>query len=288
MAGELELSIPGRMGLSGWTPWEERLKGQLAELDGILGRTRKYQWMLDANPDVSELSDSDLNTYYRDLNYRVDEYEDARKALKKTLAEPYEAVHEAGEEWMKGIKDAQAACKEERAKRRAEWEGRRREALETEYAGYAPFLAEALPYGRIEEREWLLKSTPEDDAIGMLHARCREIAGDLEDIRDMGLEYADEAEAEYLRTLSASAAMERDAQLRESRGRVERMEGERSGYAPRDVWCICFEGTRRQADEVLAAAKAAGVGGRMARTCEQTVEDLYRRVFGNDGLEEME
>lgn len=169
-----------------------------------------------------------------------------------------------------------------------EYEERARVAKRAEcrkhYAEFAGALVTAVPFERIEDPAWSLKSTPLMAAFEAIEERVEKIAREDAAIDDLNLSHTVEAHAEYFATLDMARAIARSKALDEQERIALDMEARKAEAAaerakpappveaaPKPVpaveveaarlWTFTVTCTRSELDKGLAALKAAGLEG---------------------------
>ncbi|MEN6430283.1 MAG: DUF1351 domain-containing protein [Coriobacteriales bacterium] len=176
----------------------------------------------------------------------------------KELDAPLEEAADVLDAQIKAFEEA------ERAAKRAE--------LKKHYEEYAGALVEAVPFERIEDPSWTLKSTNLMAAFQVIEERVEAIARDDETLDSLGLSHPVEAHAEYFATLDLSRAIARSKELDEREARARELEAAKAEVAamrdepapdePR-TWTFTVVCTRKELDAALAALKALGLNGKV-------------------------
>lgn len=143
------------------------------------------------------------------LNGIVNEIDEGRKAVKRRYTKPlsdFEAECKRIIGIAKGASDGikvQLDAAEDARKKRA------RNALEAHYSDIAGLLAPVVPYERIHEDAWLLKSFGEVKAKNALEEKVGKLANDWETLKSMkpSMVHYETAERELFRTLDLGAAI---------------------------------------------------------------------------------
>lgn len=140
-------------------------------------------------------------------------FEDAVKALTAPIKEASDAI------------DAQVKAFEERERveKRAE--------LVRHYTEFAPILAEAVPFERIEDPAWMLKATGITKAFEAIEARVERIAQDDATLDSLNLSHPIEAKAEFFATLDMGRAIARSKALDDQEATARRIEAEKAEFA---------------------------------------------------------
>lgn len=176
----------------------------------------------------------------------------------------------------------------------------KREECRKHYIEYAGALVEAVPFERIEDPAWSLKSTSLMAAFAAIEERVEKIAADDATIDSLDLAYPIDAHGEYFATLDLSAAIARSKSREAEVARALEMEARKAEAAalqaaplctdaadPREEfaadegiqlepfvarkaderceWVITFTGTRRDAEKASTYLKAQGLTGMVRR-----------------------
>lgn len=182
-----------------------------ANLDALEARVRDM--VADYEGATYDLtSDDAIKQAKRDrtfLNGIVNEIDEGRKAVKRRYTKPlsdFEAECKRIIGIAKGASDGikvQLDAAEDARKKRA------RNALEAHYFDIAGLLAPVVPYERIHEDAWLLKSFGEVKAKNALEEKVGKLAIDWETLKSMkpSMAHYETAERELFRTLDLGAAI---------------------------------------------------------------------------------
>ena len=166
----------------------------------------------------------------------------------------------------------------------------KREECRKHYEEFAGALTEAVPFERIEDASWALKSTSLMAAFDAIESKAEKIAADDEALDGLGLSHPIEAHAEYFATLDIARAIARSKALDEQEQTARDMEARKAEAAafraeqaapkPEPVaevepapaveaspveesraWTFTVTCTRSELDDALALLKAAGLEG---------------------------
>ena len=220
-----------------------------------------------------------LNSVSKSLNQR-------RLDVKKRYMAPIEAFESRVKELDAPLKEA-AAVLDAQVKAFEERERiEKREECRKHYEDFAGALVDAVPYERIEDPAWLLKTTNLMSAFQAIEDRVEAIARDDQALDDLSLSHPIEAHAEYFATLSLSAAIARskaldeqeriaaEMEIRKAEVAAERAKPPAPEPAPEpvaeaasvsDTWHIVVTCTREELDALLAALKVLGISGTVRR-----------------------
>lgn len=239
-------------------------------------------WRSDLKKMSNELNEA-RKAVKRDYNRPLSEFEAKCKELDALILAPWRLLDEA-------IKMAEEDA-------RAIREGK----LEEAYLEFAPALAEAVPFERLLEREWLNKSFGEARATDALLEKVTSVAKDWEAMKKMSFSFPQEAEAEFFRTLSLRQAVDYDARRAAEQERIERMKAEvaanrelaetpcvsvgepargagKPSFEPVAVFLIAVEATVSQREGFVQYMRDAGLHGRVMSTCFSDADEAVRAV----------
>lgn len=98
--------------------------------------------------------------------------------------------------------------------------------LREHYEAFAGMLLDVVPYEKIHDDRWLLKGTNIQTAKAEIEDIVQKIAGDREAIKDMHLEFENDALTVFYQTLDFGEAIKYARKLEEDKRKVEEMEAE--------------------------------------------------------------
>lgn len=168
------------------------------------------------------------------LNGIVNEIDEGRKAVKRRYTKPlsdFEAECKRIIGIAKGASDGikvQLDAAEDARKKRA------RNALEAHYSDIAGLLAPVVPYERIHEDAWLLRSFGEVKAKNALEEKVGKLAADWDTLKAMkpSMPHYETAERELFRTLDLGAAISAAAREDAEDRRIAEMKAAMGRPAP--------------------------------------------------------
>ena len=210
-----------------------------ANLDALEARVRDM--VADYEGATYDLtSDDAIKQAKRDrtfLNGIANEIDEGRKAVKRRYTKPlsdFEAECKRIIGIAKGASDgikAQLDAAEDARKKRA------RNALEAHYSDIAGLLAPVVPYERIHEDAWLLKSFGEVKAKNALEEKVGKLAADWDTLSAMkpSMAHYETAERELFRTLDLGAAISAAARADADDRRIAEMKAAMQPPAPEPV-----------------------------------------------------
>lgn len=290
-----------------------------ANFDALEARVRSM--VADYEGAVYDLADADaVRDAKRDrtfLNGIVKQIDERRKAVKREYTAPLAAFEDRCREISGIAKEASDGIKAqldaaEEARRAA-----RRESLRARYEEMADLLAPVVPYERIHDPRWELKSFGEKRAVAALEERVGGIARDWDTLKAQRDALGDAygiAEREFFGTLDLGSALnaareaaERDARIAEMKRAMEAPapEPEPAGPEPepappapqpapaappapapmaqdpaeeRRPWVIVVNAATRA--DMVGIADILRMGGVQGQIMQGTVEEVYGRMTG--------
>lgn len=195
-------------------------------VDGILAEYKDWEPSAESADDVKQCADHKkyLNALATDLDSR-------RKSVKEQYLKPLNAFELRANAIRDKIKatsgrlnDVVVAAKN--AERDAKYE-----ALKAHYEEFAEFLVKVVPYERLHDPKWLNKEPKLPRAKEELEARVNAIAADWENLKSLGLEFFDQAEAHFFSTLSLGDAVAYNNKLADDRRKIEDMKANMDAYS---------------------------------------------------------
>lgn len=198
------------------------MNNQIKEADGIAENADE---MIAA---ASNLSMAEADKNVKALKGITDQYEAARKSLKKLITDPYNAIEIKGKEAMAVVFDLKKAYEDRRRECQQEIKDQRFADLENDYNDYAPALANVVPLDKIIERSKVGYAANYKHAkmAEEMYERVDQVARDWQSLQSLGLEYQDEAEAEFFRTLSMQSAIALNDQRKTEQERIEQLKAD--------------------------------------------------------------
>lgn len=231
--------------------------------------------------------DDAIRGYSEPLNL----FKDREKAILSKLDSTY-----------RSLKD----CEDQADEARRDWV---KDQLKDHYEAYAGFLVDVVPYEKIHDRRWTNKTFGEKKAEQELEAKIDEIASKWNMLKEMKLEFYDEAEAYFFETLNLEQAVSKAKNLADQKRKVAEMKSEMSEYQPSEPasipkpvspkpvqnpvspkpvviqdepvfsWVILVgEATHSQCMEAGKLLRQAGITGVFKRG---NLEEVYRREVAN-------
>ena len=179
------------------------------------------------------------------LNGLKNEIEARRKAVKNDYNTPLDAFEKRCKEITSIIDEAANNIKAQLDQAEQERQDRAYAKLQEHYEEFAGLLAEAVPYERLHERQWLNKTFGEVKAFKALEAKASRFAGDWETLKSQfeGEPFYADAERELFATLDLGAALtaarkaaEENARIAELKESMEPEPAEEEPEAPCGDW----------------------------------------------------
>jgi hypothetical protein len=268
---ELQLKVVG-----------ESIESNIAELEAyIQDKIAIYRGANYAQGDIAQAKRdrAAMNNLAKDIDSR-------RLAFKKAYMAPYDAVEaQIKDRLIEPIKEVSAQIDafvkegEEKARAKLRYE------LQKHWEEYAGVLSETVPYEQIERSEWLNKTYGMGKAFADIENIVEKAARDEDTIKSLGLEYEDDALAEYWATLDVSKAIARNKELVERAMKAAQLKAaeeeiaslrEETDAKPAEpivakvtpteetlrTWTVTFTGTKEQAQRVVAFCGSIGLTGK--------------------------
>lgn len=173
---------------------------------------------------LAGLSYKDAKKYEQDLSRLLTEADNERKAFKNTYNKPLNEVERRYREAIEPVKALHARYKAQRLAKEQEEKAEREAALCSYYNEFAELLAPVVPYSKLHEPKWLNRSVSLEDAQAELEQKISRIASDWSTLKQLSLEYYDQAEAYFFDTLDLGAAVAWNAKLAADREKIAAMQ----------------------------------------------------------------
>ena len=177
---------------------------------------------------LAEMPEKDLKAVRADINRIIKNVDGACKAVNKAYSEPYKAFKERVQALLAPAHEkadilASAVNEKERLRKAAKYE-----QIEDAYLEYAPALAPVVTFDQLLDNKWLNKTPALPKAIEELYAKVDEIAANWEALKKQlpSMKFAQEAEAEFFRTLDLGAAISLNSAREAEQERIEAMRAE--------------------------------------------------------------
>lgn len=156
------------------------------------------------------------------LNGLKNEIEARRKAVKNDYNKPLDAFEKRCKEITSIIDEAADNIKAQLDQAEQERQDRAYAKLQEHYEEFAGLLAEAVPYERFHEKQWLNKTFGEVKAFKALEAKASRFAGDWDTLKSQfeGEPFFADAERELFATLDLGAALAAARKAAEENARI--------------------------------------------------------------------
>lgn len=156
------------------------------------------------------------------LNGLKNEIEARRKAVKNDYNKPLDAFEKRCKEITSIIDEAADNIKAQLDQAEQERQDRAYAKLQEHYEEFAGLLAEAVPYERFHEKQWLNKTFGEVKAFKALEAKASRFAGDWDTLKSQfeGEPFFADAERELFATLDLGAALTAARKAAEENARI--------------------------------------------------------------------
>lgn len=187
-----------------------------------------------SDEDLAGYSYDDVKRFASELNGQIKQAEDARKDFKRRWQEPQKAVEAAFKDALASTVELRDRYKAELGKRDDQRRQERYEMLCDFYQQEAPKLAELVPierFGIERGKISVAKSYSAAKEEAKLHAEIVKALNAWDVLIENDLEFAEEAEAEFFRTLDLNAALALNARRKAEQERIEQLRAE-LGEAP--------------------------------------------------------
>ena len=173
------------------------------------------------------------------------EIEERRKAVKREYSKPLDAFEQRCKQITGIIDEAADNIKAQLDQAEQERQDRAYAKLQEHYEEFAGLLAEAVPYERFHEKQWLNKTFGEAKAFKALEAKASRFAGDWDTLKSQfeGEPFFADAERELFATLDLGAALTAARKAAEENARIaelkESMEPEPAEEEPESAGEPC-------------------------------------------------
>lgn len=190
-------------------------------------------WKGMTSQDADSLDMKTVKASRAELNKMKRQLEDARKAVKKSVNEPYESFAAQLKSFTDTIDfyvkilDDSIKVRENRLKED------RRAMLSQDYRDFAPMIASIIPFDRILEPQWLNKTYGMRKAQEEMYDKVSNIMQEYDTLRDMegSLEFYLEDKAVFVETLSLKEALANENARKESAKKIRELESYHDAYS---------------------------------------------------------
>lgn len=181
---------------------------------------------------IAQMDVKEAKACHADLGRIIAEVEAERKAIKKAYNEPLERFEAAVKELLGPATEAKARIKGYIDRQEAVRRQLKADSLRAAYEEYAPALVPVVPFERILDPRWLNKTVSQPKAEEAMCDAVGRIAKDWELLKKMRpqLEFYDEDEAVFFRTLDLAEATAHDDMRKAERERIEAMRADVEEY----------------------------------------------------------
>lgn len=199
----------------------------------------------------------DVKRFKTALSKQITEANDARKEFKREWKKPQDAVEAAFKRAYEPIERLKAMYESEVRKREDAIRAGRFEVLSGFYEEFAPALVPVVPIERFIDPSKIsvAKSWSSAKATNELAERVQGVAQQWEALKASNLEYAEEAEAVFFRTLSLQEALNHNAMRVEEAERIAQLKAdvspaeEEAEEVPTDAYREAQEAPQEAAEE---------------------------------------
>ena len=267
------------------------------QVEGVSELVKTYEIDDEA---LAALDLKEVKTHATSLNKYFEEYEAARKSLKRHLTEPYKSIEEAGKALMAPVVELRDRYKNEKTERENREKALLRQGLEETYRDFAPALLEVVPFERILEPQWLNKTYGAAKAADELETKVAGIAKDWEAFKALDVPFKAEAEAVFFRDLSLQKAIEHVERRKAEQKRIDDLNAEVEANReaspdivsqaeqyvaavcskPVDVYVLALEMTAHEKERLKGYMVANDIHGRLAKSGFATAKDAMECMKG--------
>lgn len=156
----------------------------------------------------------------------IDGIETRRKEVNRAYTPPLDAFNarckaivDKGKKFYEKLRDVEREADDY-------YKSEKKNELREHYEAFAGMLLDVVPYEKIHDDRWLLKGTNIQTAKAEIEDIVQKIAGDREAIKDMHLEFENDALTVFYQTLNFGEAIKYARKLEEDKRKVEEMEAE--------------------------------------------------------------
>lgn len=156
----------------------------------------------------------------------IDGIETRRKEVNRAYTPPLDAFNarckaivDKGKAFYEKLRDVEREADDY-------YKAEKKNELREHYEAFAGMLLDVVPYEKIHDDKWLNKTTNIQAAKLEIEDKVQKIAGDREAIKDMHLEFENDALTVFYQTLDFGEAIKYARKLEEDKRKVEEMEAE--------------------------------------------------------------
>lgn len=165
----------------------------------------------------------------------IDGIETRRKEVNRAYTPPLDAFNarckaivDKGKEFYEKLRDVEREADEY-------YKSAKKNELREHYEAFAGLLLDVVPYDKIHDDKWLLKGTNIQTAKAEIEDKVQKIAGDREAIKEMRLEFENDALTVFYQTLDFGEAIKYARKLEEDKRKVEEMEAELARQSAQEI-----------------------------------------------------
>lgn len=165
----------------------------------------------------------------------IDGIETRRKEVNRAYTPPLDAFNarckaivDKGKEFYEKLRDVEREADEY-------YKSAKKNELREHYEAFAGLLLDVVPYDKIHDDKWLLKGTNIQTAKAEIEDKVQKIAGDREAIKEMRLEFENDALTVFYQTLDFGEAIKYARKLEEDKRKVEEMEAELTRQSAQEI-----------------------------------------------------
>lgn len=192
-----------------------------AQVDGILAQYEGWEPSADDAGDVEQCKRE--RQYLNALAKKID---DGRKSTKQEFLRPLNAFEDRANSIRDKIRSTVERIKAVEDEAEESRRESKREELMEHYQAFAGLLADVVEYDTIADPKWLNKTVSIQKAKAELEEKVRAAASDWDTLKSLGLEFAEQAEIEFFKTLSLGQATAYAKKLADDKRRIDAMKAE--------------------------------------------------------------
>lgn len=165
----------------------------------------------------------------------IDGIETRRKEVNRAYTPPLDAFNarckaivDKGKQFYEKLRDVEREADDF-------YKTEKKNELREHYEAFAGMLLDVVPYEKIHDDKWLLKGTNIQTAKAEIEDIVQKIAGDREAIKDMHLEFENDALTVFYQTLDFGEAIKYARKLEDDKRKVEEMEAELARQSAQEI-----------------------------------------------------
>lgn len=165
----------------------------------------------------------------------IDGIETRRKEVNRAYTPPLDAFNarckaivDKGKQFYEKLRDVEREADDF-------YKTEKKNELREHYEAFAGMLLDVVPYEKIHDDRWLLKGTNIQTAKQEIEEIVQKIAGDREAIKDMHLEFENDALTVFYQTLDFGDAVKYARKLEEDKRKVEELEAELARQSAQEI-----------------------------------------------------